>query len=55
MPAGAETGDQKRVATPGAAVRAGADLLVVGRPIRDAKDPSAAAAAIAKEIGEALS
>lgn len=53
-PAGAGAGDQKRVATPGATVRAGADLLVVGRPIRDAHDPVAAAAAIAREIGEAL-
>lgn len=52
-PAGASAGDQKRVATPGAAIRAGADLLVIGRPIRDAADPAAAAAAIAREIGEA--
>jgi len=42
--------DQKRVATPHMAVRAGADLLVVGRPIRDSPDPAAAAAAIAREI-----
>ena len=45
-PAGADVGDQKRVASPEEAVRAGADILVVGRPIRDARDPVAAAAAI---------
>ncbi|MDD5483869.1 MAG: orotidine-5'-phosphate decarboxylase [Kiritimatiellae bacterium] len=49
-PAGAEIGDQKRVATPGTAIKAGADFLVVGRPILEAKDPSAAAAAILEEI-----
>lgn len=49
-PAGAETGDQKRVATPAAALAAGADLLVIGRPIRDAADPLAAAEAIVREI-----
>jgi orotidine-5'-phosphate decarboxylase len=49
-PAGAETGDQKRVATPSAAKAAGADFIVVGRPIRDAKDPRAAAQAILAEI-----
>ncbi len=42
--------DQKRVATPTEAIRAGASLLVVGRPIRDAQDPVAAARAIANEI-----
>lgn len=52
-PAGAATGDQKRVATPAATIRAGADLLVIGRPIRDAADPRAAAAAIADEIASA--
>jgi orotidine-5'-phosphate decarboxylase len=51
-PAGAEAGDQKRIATPGATIRAGANLLVIGRPIRDAADPIAAAAAIAREMGE---
>ena len=45
--------DQKRVGTPAATVRAGADLLVVGRPLRDAKDPAAAADAIAAEIAAA--
>jgi len=38
--------DQKRVETPEAAIRAGADYLVVGRPIRDASDPVAAARAV---------
>jgi orotidine-5'-phosphate decarboxylase len=45
--------DQVRVSTPEAAVRAGADLLVVGRPIRDAPDPRAAARAIVERIGAA--
>ncbi|HEX2676176.1 MAG TPA: orotidine-5'-phosphate decarboxylase [Polyangiales bacterium] len=52
-PAGADIGDQQRVATPAAAIAAGADLIVVGRPIRDSKDPVAAAAAIASEIERA--
>ncbi|MGZ3424303.1 MAG: orotidine-5'-phosphate decarboxylase [Polyangiales bacterium] len=52
-PAGSAAGDQKRIATPAEAIRAGANLLVIGRPIRDAADPRAAAAAIAKEIAEA--
>jgi len=45
--------DQKRVMTPTAAIRAGADYLVVGRPIRDAQDPRAAAEAIQSEIAAA--
>lgn len=49
-PSGAEAGDQKRIASPGAARRAGADLVVVGRPIRDADDPGAMARAIAAEV-----
>ncbi|HEX2730696.1 MAG TPA: orotidine-5'-phosphate decarboxylase [Polyangiaceae bacterium] len=53
-PASAAVGDQKRVGTPGRAIALGADLLVVGRPIRDARDPRAAALAIAEEIDEAL-
>lgn len=53
-PAGAEVGDQVRVATPAGALRAGADYLVVGRPIRDAADPRAAAEAIAREAAAAL-
>lgn len=42
-PAGGELGDQKRVMTPGEAVRLGADYLVIGRPITKAQDPKAAA------------
>jgi orotidine-5'-phosphate decarboxylase len=49
-PSGGELGDQKRVATPGAAVRAGASYLVVGRPVLDAPHPAAAAAAILAEM-----
>jgi orotidine-5'-phosphate decarboxylase len=45
--AGADAGDQARVATPEAALDAGADLLVVGRPVTAAPDPAAAAAALA--------
>jgi orotidine-5'-phosphate decarboxylase len=51
-PAGGAADDQARVATPAAAVRAGADYLVVGRPIAGAPDPAAAAAAILAEIPE---
>lgn len=50
-PAGAAVGDQKRVATPAAAIMAGADYLVIGRPITKAADPAAAAAAILAELG----
>jgi orotidine-5'-phosphate decarboxylase len=46
-PAGAAKGDQARVATPAEAVRAGADVIVVGRPLREGGDPVAAARAIA--------
>jgi orotidine-5'-phosphate decarboxylase len=49
-PEGAETGDQRRVATPGAAIAAGASYLVVGRPITRAADPRAAATSILAEI-----
>ena len=49
-PAGADINDQSRIATPGAAARAGAHYLVVGRPITAAADPSAAARAILTEI-----
>jgi len=52
-PAGAEAGDQKRVATPAAAIAAGADYLVVGRPVIAAADPRAAAEAIVAEIAAA--
>jgi orotidine-5'-phosphate decarboxylase len=53
-PAGAATGDQKRIMTPGRAIAAGADYLVVGRPVVDAADPKAAAEAIHEEIGQSL-
>lgn len=46
--------DQRRVLTPGEAVRQGADYLVIGRPIRQAAQPADAARRIAAEIGEAL-
>lgn len=46
--------DQRRTVTPGDAVRNGADYIVVGRPISEAKDPIEAAQKIAKEIQEAL-
>jgi orotidine-5'-phosphate decarboxylase len=46
--------DQARIATPAEAIRAGADYLVVGRPITAAPDPEAAARAILDEIGSAL-
>jgi orotidine-5'-phosphate decarboxylase len=49
-PAGTPHGDQKRVATPREAVEAGADYLVVGRPILEARDPAAAAAAVLAEM-----
>jgi len=52
-PAGAAVGDQKRVATPAAAVRDGSTHLVVGRPILEAPDPCAAARAILAEIAAA--
>jgi orotidine-5'-phosphate decarboxylase len=53
-PAGAAVGDQKRVATPAAAVRDGSTHLVVGRPIVEAPDPCAAALAIQAEMRQAL-
>ncbi len=52
-PAGAAVGDQKRVATPASAMAAGADFLVVGRPITQAADPAAAAQAILEEMAAA--
>jgi orotidine-5'-phosphate decarboxylase len=51
-PAGADIADQKRIMTPADAMRAGSDILVVGRPITGAADPAAAAKAIADEIAE---
>ncbi len=53
-PAGVESGDQKRVMTPSRAFAAGADYLVVGRPILEAADPKAAAQAIQAEIALVL-
>ena len=52
-PEGADRGDQNRVATPAEAVRAGADYLVIGRPITQADDPSVALAAILDEVEQA--
>ena len=49
-PANTEAFDQKRIATPAQAIADGADLLVVGRPIRDAADPLAAARVVVEEI-----
>jgi len=53
-PAGTSVSDQKRVATPADAIRAGADMLVVGRPITRAADPTRAALAILEEMNRAL-
>ena len=53
-PEGSHAGDQKRIATPAAAIRSGADCLVVGRPVTAAPDPKAAAAAIVAEIEHAI-
>ncbi len=52
-PAGADIGDQKRIATPAEALRLGASYLVVGRPITQAADPAEAAEAILREMAEA--
>ena len=52
-PAGSAVGDQKRVMTPGEAIRAGASRLVIGRPVTEAADPRAAAEAIIAEIAGA--
>ncbi|MGE5536516.1 MAG: orotidine-5'-phosphate decarboxylase [Acidobacteriota bacterium] len=53
-PSGSTAGDQKRVMTPAKAIAAGADYLVVGRPIIEAADPKAAAESIVAEIGDAV-
>ncbi len=53
-PSGAASGDQKRIMTPARAIAAGADYLVVGRPVLEAGDPKAAADAIQAEIVQAL-
>ena len=52
-PAATSANDQSRIATPAEAIRAGADYLVVGRPITAARDPGAAAVAVANEIATA--
>ena len=52
-PAGSASGDQKRIMTPARAIEAGADYLVVGRPVAEAGDPKAAADAIVNEIEQA--
>jgi orotidine-5'-phosphate decarboxylase len=53
-PEGADAGDQKRLATPAAALQAGASFLVVGRPITQAPSPASAAEAILKEMAAAI-
>jgi orotidine-5'-phosphate decarboxylase len=53
-PAGAAAADQKRTMTPAAAIKAGADYLVIGRPITQAKNPREAAEAIVADIATAL-
>jgi orotidine-5'-phosphate decarboxylase len=49
-PEGSDAGDQRRTMTPAAAIAAGADYIVVGRPITDANDPRAAALAIVESF-----
>jgi orotidine-5'-phosphate decarboxylase len=53
-PADSGAGDQKRIMTPGGAIAAGSDYLVVGRPVLEATDPKAAAEAIQAEIKQAV-
>jgi orotidine-5'-phosphate decarboxylase len=53
-PAGKTAGDQKRIMTPARAISAGADYLVVGRPVIEAADPKAAAEAIQAEIAQSV-
>jgi orotidine-5'-phosphate decarboxylase len=53
-PTGSSSGDQKRIMTPARAIAAGADYLVVGRPVVEATDPKAAADSIQAEIAHAL-
>jgi orotidine-5'-phosphate decarboxylase len=54
-PTGSSAGDQKRIATPAEALRAGATYLVVGRPITQASDPAQAAESLLREMAEAVS
>ncbi|MEK6374471.1 MAG: orotidine-5'-phosphate decarboxylase [Acidobacteriota bacterium] len=49
-PPGSDAGDQRRTTTPAAAIAAGADYIVVGRPITDARDPRAAAAGLVDSL-----
>ncbi|MDM7459644.1 MAG: orotidine-5'-phosphate decarboxylase [Paracoccus sp. (in: a-proteobacteria)] len=51
-PAGADAGDQKRIETPASAIAAGADHIVVGRPVWQARDPAAAVRSILAELGD---
>ncbi|MFN0265150.1 orotidine-5'-phosphate decarboxylase [Tepidamorphus sp. 3E244] len=53
-PAGSDTGDQKRIATPASAIKSGSDYLVVGRPITQAGNPAEAADTIVDEIASAF-
>ena len=53
-PAGADLGDQKRVATPARAIAEGADHIVVGRPIYRAEDPKAAARSVLEELNHKM-
>jgi orotidine-5'-phosphate decarboxylase len=52
-PAGSEAGDQRRIATPAAAIDAGADMLVIGRPVTAAADPDAALGRVLEEVAAA--
>ena len=54
-PTGSASGDQKRIATPAQAIADGADHIVVGRPIWQAKDPAAAARAVVAELSSGVS
>ncbi|RCX30647.1 orotidine-5'-phosphate decarboxylase [Thioalbus denitrificans] len=53
-PSGAALGDQKRVMTPGDAIRSGSDYLVIGRPVTGADDPMGVLLAVEAEIGAVL-
>lgn len=53
-PSGTSSDDQARAATPGAAIEAGADILVIGRAVTAAEDPEAMAAAVADEVASSI-